>query len=74
MLEYNLVGALTKLMLLRYSRKGLKPSLFVELEYQDLKQENFDQMVKKAVDVKAKAVFWLRFNKREIDQSCPHDN
>ncbi|PHM06554.1 hypothetical protein CK516_32755 [Nostoc sp. 'Peltigera malacea cyanobiont' DB3992] len=47
MLEYNLVGALTKLMLLRYSRKGLKPSLFVELEYQDLKQENFDQMVQK---------------------------
>lgn len=40
--------------MLKYFRKDLIPAILVELEYQDLEPEDFNQMIKKAVDVKPK--------------------
>ena len=54
LLEYELVGAPTKPTMLRYFRKSLKPFVLAEVEHQNLELESFHQMVKKAVDAKAK--------------------
>ena len=74
LLEYDPVGAPTKPTMLRYFRKGLKPSVLAELEYQDLELESFDQMVKKTVDVKTKSALWPCSNTKKIDQNCPRSN
>ena len=71
LLEYDLVRAPTELTMLKYLRKGLKPSILTELEYQDLELESFNQIVKKAVNTRAKVVLRPRSNTREIDQNCP---
>lgn len=55
MLEYELVGASTKHTMLKYFQEGLKLSVLAELEYQDLKLESFDQIIKKVVEVEAKS-------------------
>ena len=67
LLEYNPVGAPTKPTMLRYFRKGLKPSVLAKLEHQDLDLESFDQMVKKAVDAEAKSALCSRSSIKEID-------
>ena len=67
LLEYNLVGAPTKSTMLRYFREDLKPSVLAELERRDLKLENFDQMVKKAVDAEAKSAPRPHSSTKEID-------
>lgn len=74
LLKYDLIRAPTELMMLRYFRKSLKPSILAELEHKDLEQENFDQMVKKAVNVKAKLAFQSCFNTGKIDQNYPYGN
>ena len=55
LLEYNPVGAPTKLTILRYFRESLQLSVLAELKHRDLNLESFDQMVKKAVNTKAKS-------------------
>ena len=74
MLEYDLVGALTKPTMLRYFQKSLKPSVLAELEYRDLELESFDQMVKKVVNANTKSALRSRSNTKEIDQNCPWGN
>ena len=71
LLEYDPVRAPTKPTMLRYFWKGLKPSILAELEHWDLELENLDQMVKKAVDAKAKSALRPRSSTKEIDQNCP---
>lgn len=60
--------------MLRYFCEGLKSSILAKLEYQDLKLENFNQMVKKTINIKAKAVLQSYSNTREINQHCPYGN
>ena len=60
--------------MLRYFRDDLKPSVLAKLEYQDLELASFDQMVKKAVDAKAKSAFWPCSNIKKMDQNCPRGN
>ena len=67
--KYNLVGALTKPTMLRYFQKGPKPFILAKLKQQDLELESFNQMIKKAVDVKAKSTLWLCFNTKKMDQN-----
>ena len=67
-MEYDPIEALTKLIMLRYFRKGLKPFILTKLEHRDLELESFDQMIKKTIDVKAKLAFWSCFNTKKIDQ------
>ena len=40
-----------------YFRKGLQPSVKVKMEQQDQKLDIFEELVKKAVDAKAKTAF-----------------
>ena len=57
--------------MLKYLRKGLKPSISAELEHWDLELENFDQIVKKAVNVEAKLDLRPGSSTKEMDQNCP---
>ena len=54
LLEYNLVKASIKPIMLRYFWKNSKLLILAELKYHDLELESFDQMVKKTINVKAK--------------------
>ena len=74
LLEYNLVRALTKPIMFKYFQKDLKPSVLAELEYRDLKLENFDQIVKKTIDIEVKSTLQPHSNTKKIDQKCPWDN
>ena len=74
LLEYDPVGASTKLTMLRYFHKGLKPSVLVELEYRNLELESFDQIIKKAVDANIKSALRAHSSIKEMDQNCPQSN
>ena len=74
MLEYDLMGAPTKLTMLRNFWKGLKPSVLAKLEYWDLELESFDQIVKKAVDAEAKLALQTCSSTKEMDLNCPWGN
>ena len=74
LLEYDPVGAPTKLTMLKYFWEGLKPSVLAELAHRDLELESFDQMVKKVVNTKAKSALQPCFSTEEIDQNCPQGN
>ena len=58
----------------KYFRKRLKPSVLAQLEHRDLELESFDQMVKKAVNTKAKSALRLCFSTKEMDQNYPWGN
>ena len=60
--------------MLKYFCEALKPSVLAELKHRDLELESFDQMVKKAIDAKAKLALWPRFSTKKIDQHCPRGN
>ena len=60
--------------MLRYFWEDLKPFILAELEYRDLKLKSFDQIVKKAVDNKAKAAFQSYFSTKEIDENCSRNS
>ena len=70
LLEYNPVEVSTKPTMLRYFREGLKPSVLAKLEHRDLELETFDQIVKKAVNAKAKSAFQSCSSTKEIYQNC----
>ena len=74
LLKYDPVGAPIKPTMLKYFRKGLKPSVLAELEHWDLELESFNQMVKKAVNVKAKLALRLRSSTKKMDQNCPRSS
>ena len=60
--------------MLRYFQEGLKPSVLAEPEHRDLKLESFNQMVKKAVNAKAKSALQPCSSTKKIDQNCPRSN
>ena len=66
-MEYNLVGALTKTIMLNYFQKGFKLFVLAKLEYQDLELESFNQIVKKAVDTEAMLALRPHSNTKKID-------
>ena len=67
LLEYDPVGVTNKPIILRYFWEGLKPSVLAKLEHRDLELLTFDQMVKKAVNAKAKSALRLCSSTKEID-------
>lgn len=58
--------------MLRYLREDLKLSILAKLEHQNLELENFDQMVKKTINVKAKTALQLHSSTWEMDQHYPY--
>ena len=54
--------------------RGSKTFSLAELEHQDLKLESFNQMVKKAVDAKAKLALRPRSSTKKMHQHCPRGN
>ena len=74
LLEYDPVGTPTESTMLKYFRKGLKPLVLAKLEHRELELESFDQMVKKAVDAKAKSALRSCSSTKKIDQHCSRGN
>ena len=74
LLEYDPVGAPIKSTMLRYFREGLTPSVLAELKYRDLELKSFNQMVKKAVNAKAKLTLRPCSSTKKMDQNCPRGN
>ena len=74
LLEYDPVGAPTEPTMLKFFWESLVISVLAELEHRDLELESFNQMVKKAVNVKAKSALRPRSSTKEMDQHCPQDN
>ena len=54
-----------------YFREDLKPSIKVDMEQQDRESTNFEEMVQRAVNVKAKAGLKSSTMVRELDARCP---
>ena len=54
-LEYDPIEAPTKLMMLRYFREGLRPSILAKLQNENLELKSFVRIVKKTVVAEAKA-------------------
>lgn len=74
LLQYNPIRASIKPTILGYFWKNLKPFIQAKLEHQDLELKNFDQIVKKTINVKAKAALWPHSSTRKMDQNCPCGN
>ena len=60
--------------MLKYFRESLKPLVLPKLKYWDLKLENFNQMVKKAVNAKAKLALRPCSSTKKIVQNYPRGN
>lgn len=56
--------------MLKYFRKGLRPSILAKLQNKNLELESFVQIIKKAVIAKAKANLWPWATTCDIDQQC----
>ena len=54
-----------------YFREGLKPSIKVEIEQQDRESMDFEEMVQRAVNAKAKAGLRSSTMVRDLDARCP---
>lgn len=70
LLECDLARALEEPIMLRYFRKGLWPSIRVQLQYQNLEVESFKQLMKKIVETKSNASLWPYTTTQKIDQYC----
>ena len=73
-MEYDSVGALTKLTIFRYFWEDLKPSILAEPECWKLELKNFNQIIKKAVKVKAKSTLQSHFSIKKMDQNYLQNN
>lgn len=73
-MEYDPVGASTKFIMLKYFQEGLNSSILAKLKYQDLKLENFNQIVKKTVDAKAKTALQARSSTKKMVQNHSRGN
>ena len=57
-----------------YFRKGLKPSVQAKIEQRGWELNNFEELVQKAVDVKAKVILQPRSYICDTDQYCLRDS
>ena len=57
--------------MIRYFRKGLKPSIKVEIEQQDRASTSFKKMMQRAVNAEAKADLRSSTMVRDLDARCP---
>ena len=69
--EFDTVGAPNKSTMICYFRKGLKPSIKVEMEQQDRASTSFEEMVQRAVNAEAKAGLRSSIMVRDADSRCP---
>ena len=53
LLEFDADGALKEGTMIRYFRKGLRPSIQAEIEQHGRKLDSFKELVEKVVDAKA---------------------
>ena len=74
LLEYDPVAAPTEVTMVRYFEEGLKPSIKAEMDQDDSQLINYEELVAKAVKVKAKVNLYPSSYMRETDLSCLREN
>ena len=57
--------------MIRYFRKGLRPSIWAQLDVKDRDLDSWDKVVDKTVDAEAKASLQALSGTREMDFWCP---
>ena len=70
LIEFNPDCAPEEDTMIQYFRKGLRPSVQVEMEQRGQKLDSFEGIVKKTVDAEAKAAFRPRSYARNTNQQC----
>ena len=66
-MEFNPAAAPTESMIVRYFDEGLKPSIKVEIDQNTTHLNDYEELVVKAVRVKAKAGLWPSSYMQETD-------
>ncbi len=69
--EFNSTGAPNETTLIHYFREGLRLSIWAQLHHRERDLDTWEEVVKKAGDVEAKANLQSPFHVREIDSRCP---
>ena len=70
MIEFDPECAPEESTMIRYFRKGFRPLVRVKIEQRGQELDSFEELVKKAVDAKAKAALRPRFYAYKTDQYC----
>lgn len=70
LLEFDTDGARKEGIMIRYFRKGFKPSIQAEIKQRGCELDSFEELVEKAVDTKAKAALMPCSYAWETDQHC----
>ena len=60
--------------MIRFFREGLKPSVRAQMEQRGQESDSWEELVKKAVDVEAKAGLLPTSLNRDMDQQAPRGN
>ena len=74
LLEFDADGAPKEGTMIIYFRKGIRPSIWAEMEQRGRELDSFKEFVEKAVNTKAKAALRPRSYARETDQYCPRSS
>ncbi len=69
--EFDPLGTPNETTLIRYFRKGLRPSIRAQLDHRGRDLDVWEEVVGKASDVEAKANLQPPFYVRNIDTRCP---
>ncbi len=69
--EFDPTGAPNETTLIHYFRKGLRPSIQAQLDYQRRDLDGWEEVMEKAGDVEAKANLQSPFYVRDINARCP---
>ena len=74
MIEFDPECAPKENTMIQYFRKGLRPSVKVEMKQHGRELDSFKDLIKKAVNAKAKAALQLRLYAYKTDQHCLRDS
>ena len=72
--EFDHAATPNKEIMIRYSRKGLRSSIWAQLDAWGWDLDFWEEAVKKAVNVKAKAMIQSSSSICEMDPRCPQEN
>ena len=69
--EFDPAATLNKETMIRYFRKGLRPSVWAQLDTQGRNQDSWEEAVEKAVNAEAKTLLQSSSNICDMDSRCP---
>ena len=73
-MEFDVSGAPKESTLIRIFWDGLKPSIAAQMEQRGREKDTWEELVKKAIEAKAKVSLLPSSFLRDMDQRCPQGN